>query len=502
MYTSMKRATDKDVQSSVGDRATAKRSCALTNGAAANDREPAVVTLAIPNFGPAERVNASLQILTTSVANFLDSKFIVRLNESVGVLKPSKFVLELVVVKEAPDGDAAKLAARAGYVTRAMTCTITKPRQRLHQGEIGALTEETRGSGYPQVIAVPCSRSFLPTDHPVAMETFKNAGPQLTNTARLLFHKAEPGLVYPIKLTKSSALCVQQGVEYVLLAMPPCQALASVLPDDWSNSLQCTYETLIRVFLEQLVGKVTLPQVLPQKMDSKTEGNSTTAPPSLDKREEDHVESPHIPVYQHPGQPLQGGGWHGALIRYLDHTPELRHFIFYETSEWMAIYDGYPKAKVHLLLIPKPEFLTINSVTELSHDKHNKQISRLHSAARCIATKLEKDTNGLRLRMGYHSLPSLRPLHIHIVSQDFDSPALKTKRHWNSFTTPFFLDLLQVETALQIHGKVTVRHEDAEALLKLSLRCHACGAVQKTIPDLKQHVKGCESMNINSSESH
>ncbi|EKU20534.1 aprataxin, partial [Nannochloropsis gaditana CCMP526] len=81
-----------------------------------------------------------------------------------------------------------------------------------------------------------------------------------------------------------------------------------------------------------------------------------------------------------------------------------------------------------------------------------------------------------------HSLPSLRPLHIHIVSQDFDSPALKTKRHWNSFTTPFFLDLLQVETALQIHGKVTVRHEDAEALLKLSLRCHACGAVQKTIP--------------------
>lgn len=41
----------------------------------------------------------------------------------------------------------------------------------------------------------------------------------------------------------------------------------------------------------------------------------------------------------------------------------------------------------------------------------------------------------LPCRCGYHAIPSLQPLHIHIISQDFDSPALKKKQHWNSFTT-------------------------------------------------------------------
>lgn len=42
-------------------------------------------------------------------------------------------------------------------------------------------------------------------------------------------------------------------------------------------------------------------------------------------------------------------------------------------------------------------------------------------------------------KIGYHAIPSLHPLHIHIISQDFDAPALKTKKHYLSFTTRFFL---------------------------------------------------------------
>ena len=30
--------------------------------------------------------------------------------------------------------------------------------------------------------------------------------------------------------------------------------------------------------------------------------------------------------------------------------------------------------------------------------------------------------------------------HLHVISQDFDSPSLKNKKHWNSFTTPYFVD--------------------------------------------------------------
>ena len=31
-------------------------------------------------------------------------------------------------------------------------------------------------------------------------------------------------------------------------------------------------------------------------------------------------------------------------------------------------------------------------------------------------------------------------VHLHAISQDFDSPSLKTKKHWNSFTSAYFVD--------------------------------------------------------------
>lgn len=42
-------------------------------------------------------------------------------------------------------------------------------------------------------------------------------------------------------------------------------------------------------------------------------------------------------------------------------------------------------------------------------------------------------------KIGYHALPSMQQLHLHVISNDFDSPCLKTKKHWNSFCTDFFL---------------------------------------------------------------
>jgi Scavenger mRNA decapping enzyme C-term binding len=46
-----------------------------------------------------------------------------------------------------------------------------------------------------------------------------------------------------------------------------------------------------------------------------------------------------------------------------------------------------------------------------------------------------------QIRVGYHGNPSLRPLHLHVISQDLDGRAMKTLKHWNSFTTPFFCEV-------------------------------------------------------------
>lgn len=42
-------------------------------------------------------------------------------------------------------------------------------------------------------------------------------------------------------------------------------------------------------------------------------------------------------------------------------------------------------------------------------------------------------------KIGYHAAPSMHRLHLHVISRDFQSVCMKTKKHWNSFNTPFFL---------------------------------------------------------------
>lgn len=42
-------------------------------------------------------------------------------------------------------------------------------------------------------------------------------------------------------------------------------------------------------------------------------------------------------------------------------------------------------------------------------------------------------------KIGYHAVPSMLQVHVHVISTDFNSPSLKTKKHWNSFTTDYFM---------------------------------------------------------------
>ena len=45
---------------------------------------------------------------------------------------------------------------------------------------------------------------------------------------------------------------------------------------------------------------------------------------------------------------------------------------------------------------------------------------------------------------------------MHVISQDFISPSLKNKKHWNSFTTEFFIDVDEIERILEEQGKIEV----------------------------------------------
>ena len=79
-----------------------------------------------------------------------------------------------------------------------------------------------------------------------------------------------------------------------------------------------------------------------------------------------------------------GGNYKNILYKYLDHPSENSDDIYMETPEFTVIYDAYPKARIHLLIIPKRSFLACDGIDHLRPD--NLQcITELHHLARHIA---------------------------------------------------------------------------------------------------------------------
>uniref|UniRef100_A0A673I2K8 Aprataxin n=1 Tax=Sinocyclocheilus rhinocerous TaxID=307959 RepID=A0A673I2K8_9TELE len=155
----------------------------------------------------------------------------------------------------------------------------------------------------------------------------------------------------------------------------------------------------------------------------------------------------------------------------------------YKDDRVVVIKDKYPKARYHWLVLP---WDSISSLKAL----RSEHVELLKHMQRVGDQMLQQcpDAHKLRFRLGYHAIPSMSHVHLHVISQDFDSPCLKNKKHWNSFTTDYFVESQDVIAMLEHDGKVTVKEGTSESL-KLPLRCHLCRKEQPTIPKLKEHLK-------------
>ena len=198
------------------------------------------------------------------------------------------------------------------------------------------------------------------------------------------------------------------------------------------------------------------------------------------------------------------------LFQYVDHPEKHRAEIFLNADNFVVIYDAYPKAKIHLLVIPKRHFLLCNGIEYLTKNDLPK-IEEMHRIAQRIVssaamvTALQNGSSsssgrvrtGTTILLGFHNVPSLYPLHLHLISDDFNSESLKNKKHWNSFTTEFFVSPSKVEDMLKQRNDddrsiplsdVMGTVEEREEVLKCPLRCHVCSFQAKNIPLLKQHL--------------
>jgi diadenosine tetraphosphate (Ap4A) HIT family hydrolase len=165
-----------------------------------------------------------------------------------------------------------------------------------------------------------------------------------------------------------------------------------------------------------------------------------------------------------------------------------RHpLFFWRDHVCTIIYDGFPKASVHLLILPNDT--SYRKLAALRPTPTDVELVRYMCtiAERLIAHLRATTHPRWRFQYGFHVVPSLEHLHMHVMTLDFEaSPNLKTKRHYGSFATNFFIPAALVLKTLETGQSIVsgTHHVD-------SLACFWCGHVCSNVPTLKEHLAHC-----------
>ena len=207
--------------------------------------------------------------------------------------------------------------------------------------------------------------------------------------------------------------------------------------------------------------------------DSESEGKQNSQTGGFKREEQMSPPTPKpAPIIPHTNH------WSQGLLAAMS-DPDLQLF---EDDRIVIIKDRFPKARHHFLVLPREKIVDLASVTS-SH------IPLLEYMLEKARDRVDNERLGAEFRFGYHAVPSMSQLHLHSISQDFHSPCLKHKKHWNSFNTEYFIPAKQVIEDLKENGEVNLPpDEEGRALLKKDLKCHKCDYVPKHLPDLKGHI--------------
>ncbi|XP_037027607.1 aprataxin-like protein [Bradysia coprophila] len=175
------------------------------------------------------------------------------------------------------------------------------------------------------------------------------------------------------------------------------------------------------------------------------------------------------------------GSWSLALIE----TMKDPNYRVISSEVAVAIKDKFPKAKYHFLILPYEDIEDVYHLT--SSENHLKLMDEMELLAKNVIEVTGQDEK--LFKIGYHAEPSMQRLHLHVISLDFNSTCLKTKIHWNSFTTKFFRNVHDVHREVRQNGKVFKPATDiCKKLLAADLKCHQCDFSPKNMPDLKKHL--------------
>lgn len=204
-----------------------------------------------------------------------------------------------------------------------------------------------------------------------------------------------------------------------------------------------------------------------------------------------------------------------SLHEYLSHPERYPSVVLYYDDEFVAVRDKYPKAAIHVLLLPRPSFLKAANPSDLRRH-HLPQLQRMQEVAQLVTDKAIQQYKAAHpdhtlvaggggvaggrgkpgVWWGFHGSPSLQPLHLHIVSDDLAGEFMKTRKHYASFASPtFFVRLSSVIETLKYNDDLGINKSQMEAILRSdgNPRCHRCGATDITpLWSFVQHLAACE----------
>lgn len=168
---------------------------------------------------------------------------------------------------------------------------------------------------------------------------------------------------------------------------------------------------------------------------------------------------------------------------YIEHPERHPQEVVEYDDDWVVLRDLYPKASVHLLLMPRDKSVTrvhpldalsthsellekakarVEHVKKLAASELRRLYGRVSEADKPYQKALEdlmssssdppppEERDKLlppgrdwlnEIVVGVHTHPSMNHLHIHVFSREMHSPCLKKKKHYLSFNTSFLVGL-------------------------------------------------------------
>ncbi|CED82130.1 Amino acid transporters [Phaffia rhodozyma] len=196
------------------------------------------------------------------------------------------------------------------------------------------------------------------------------------------------------------------------------------------------------------------------------------------------------------------------------------------TERFIVIKDGYPKSTFHYLILPRIPFsahVSTSEVTlgaeELNSLRSTLQLDKeivldlldgMEDVVRDLEASIQTDMRRTKghewdILAGFHAVPSMKHLHLHVFSKDLCSDMLKNKKHYWSFHPEggFFLNLETVRG--WVEGKqdkevMALPASKYEPILKQPLRSFWTGEEFKTIPKLKAHLENLQQLEFEPSD--